>query len=166
VLLVVGLGVAAYYGLAKWRGGQADQGVVGDETVEDVRDVENQEQALERVKATIEASRRGRTVAVPATQLLQEFQNDPTAADQKYKGKCLEISGIVERVGSNQHMRFIILHAGDENAKIKIECFVAFFIPKDKTRIEQLGKGQTITLRGDYGGRVSHLQIWNCVLVE
>src|SRR5207253_9321963 len=57
------------------------------------------QKAIEKAQADAEAARKARTVVVAAAQLLQEFQDDPAAADRKYKGKHLEISGVVERVG-------------------------------------------------------------------
>ena len=56
-------------------------------------------------------------------------------------------------------------HAGDENTKLKIECFFDSADPKDERQIKRLEKGQTITVRGEYDGRISNLQIRECVLV-
>jgi hypothetical protein len=129
--------------------------------------IEDSQKAMERARADAEAARKARTVEVAAADLLQEFQNDPAAADRKYKGKCLELSGIVERSGKGGGgQAFVILHAGDENAQLKIECFFDFSNDEDEVRSKQLGKGQAITVRGEYNGRVSHIQVRGCVLVR
>jgi hypothetical protein len=152
VTVVVMLGVGGCCGLGAWRFNRA------------VKDVEKQ---MEQAKADAEAHRKARTVVVSATQLLQEFQNDAAAADKKYKGKYLEISGVVERSGQDgSGIPFVILHAGDENAKLKIECFFELAEEEDENRIEGLRKGQAITVRGEYEGRVSNLQVRDCVLVK
>src|SRR5262249_42915401 len=104
-----------------------------------------------------------------AAQLLQEFQTDTEAADKRYQGKALEISGVVERCsqqGAGARVFFVILHAGDENAKIKIECFFDLLDEEDEPQIVQCSKGQTITGRGEYGGRVSNVQLRLCTLVK
>ena len=143
------LSVMGCCGLGVWRMG----GVIQDARKE-----------AEQAKAKAEADRRARTVVVPAAQLLQEFQNNP-AAERKYKGKYLEISGVVERSGRDaDDIPFVVLHAGDEQAKIKIECF--FDRADDDAPVEAFDKGQTITVRGEYGGRVSNVRVRECVLVK
>jgi len=121
---------------------------------------------MERAKAEVDAKRKARTVIVPAAQLLQEFLND-AGADNKYKGKYLEISGVVERVGRDRDdIPFVILHAGDGKAAIKIECFFDSADEEDEVRIDQLGKGQAVSVNGGYAGRVSNIQVRDCVLVR
>jgi hypothetical protein len=120
--------------------------------------------ALEEMKAEIQAQREARKMVVAAAQLLDDFQNNRDA-DQKYKGKYLEISGLVERTGvDGAETPFVILHAGDEHAKIKIECFFEEELDGG-ARVGRLRQGQTITVRGEYFGRVSNVQIRDCELV-
>lgn len=129
------------------------------------------QQLIERVRAQVkaepEADRRARTVVITAAQLLQEFQNNPVAADQKYQDKHFELTGVVERQGrSGGNIPFVILHAGDENAKLKIECFFDQADAAAELQLRQLTKGQTITVRGDFDGQVSNLQLGDCILVK
>jgi hypothetical protein len=144
------LAIAGCCGLGMWRlGGVLQQA---------------QEQA-ERARVEEEAKRRERTVVVPAEQLLKEFQDDPDAADRKYKGKYLELSGVVERVGRNRNEgRFAILHGGDKQAKLRVECFFQYAADEaEEARIEQLAEGQAVTVRGEYDGRVTNVQMRGCV---
>ena len=91
---------------------------------------------------------------------MKEFQDDPAAADRKYKGKYLKVSGIVERRGKTEgHGWFVILHGGDEKATVKIECFFDFIDGEDDIQNKRLAKNQAVTLAGEYTGRVSHLQL-------
>ena len=111
------------------------------------------------------ANRKARTVTVTAAELLKEFQADEAVADDKYSGKYLEVTGVVERAGrSGQGIPFVILHGGDENAKFKVECFFDFGSEADPGRAERLPKGKTVTVRGEYRGRVSNVQLRECVL--
>lgn len=121
---------------------------------------------MEKAMAEEEAKRRARTVVVSAKDLLQEFVNDPASADRKYAGKYLELSGVVERSGWGRHETpFVILTGGDEKAKLKIECFFEPATKNDEAQIKRLDKGQSITVRGEYDGQVSNVQIRECVLV-
>jgi hypothetical protein len=127
---------------------------------------DNRDKSAERAKAQMEAQRRTRTVVVSAAELLKDFQSDPSA-DQKYKGKYLEVSGFVGRVGTDgDDIPFVILHSGDDNAALKIECFFDDADKNDEARIMRLRKSQTITVRGEYSGRVSNVQLKDCVLAK
>jgi len=113
------------------------------------------------------ADRQGRTVVTTAAQLLQEFQDDPAAADLKYRDMSFELTGVVERQGRfGGDVPFVILHAGDDNAKVKIECYFDGADPAAETRLQRLTKGQRITVSGDYDGQVSNLQVGACVLLK
>jgi hypothetical protein len=146
------LGVGGCCGLGMWRLGTAFKDVPAE---------------MERLRLQAEADRRARTVVVAAVDLLQEFETDRAAADEKYTGKYLEISGVVERSGRGRYDRpFVILSGADETATLKIECFFELAEKKDEVRIKRLGKGQSITVRGEYDGQISNVQLRECVLVE
>ena len=149
--LAMVLGVAGCCGVGMWRMGQG------------MADIQQQ---IEQAKAAAEADRQARTVVVTAAQLLEEFQKDAAAADLKYAGKYLEVTGVVERTGRGRHdSPFCVLHGGDENAKFKVECFFEYLAdPAAEARFRRLGKGQTVTVRGEYDGQVSNIQLRECVL--
>jgi hypothetical protein len=143
------LSVAGCCGLGMWKMGSAMQ---------------DAQRMMQEAIAKAEADRKARTIVVAAADVLKEFQDDAAAADQKFKGKYLELTGVVERRGKSGGTTFVILHGGDEEAAIKIECYDLFEMDVDVPRI-QLDKGQQITLRGEYTGRVSNVQVRGCVLV-
>jgi hypothetical protein len=150
--VVAVLGVVGCCGLGMWRLSTA---------------IQDAQKEMERAKVDAEAERRARTVVVAAADLLQEFADDPASADRKYAGMYLEISGVVQRGGRGRHdAPFVILTGGDENAKLKIECFFDLADKKEEARIKRLDKGQRITVRGEYDGQVSNVQVRDCVLVE
>jgi hypothetical protein len=125
------------------------------------------EEAIAKAMAKAEADRQARTVVIEATDLLQEFGKNPAAADRKYAGMYLEISGVVERTGQERHeTSFVVLTGGDQDAKLKVECFFDQFHRQDDGRIKRLDKGQLITVRGEYHGQVSNVQVRDCQLVE
>jgi hypothetical protein len=105
-------------------------------------------------------------VAISAARLVREFQNDPDA-DRKYKGKYLELTGTVERTGKDRDdTPYVVLSAGDDRGPLKIECFFDDADEAAAARVERLPKGQTVIVRSQYSGRISHLQVHDCVLVE
>lgn len=114
-----------------------------------------------------EADRQARIVVITAAQLLQEFQDDPVAADLRYRDKSFELTGVVERQGRfGGGVPFVILHAGDDNAKVKIECYFDGADAAAETKLQRLTKGQSITVSGEYDGQASNLQVGDCVLLK
>jgi hypothetical protein len=129
-----------------------------------VRDAQRE---FEQVMAQEAADRQARTVVVAAADLVRDFGKDPVSADRKYAGKYLEISGVVEKSGQGRdETTFVVLNGEGENPKFKIECFFDSANMRDQARIRSLEKGQSITLRGEYHGQVSNLQVRACVLVH
>ena len=111
--------------------------------------VEQAQKDMERMQAERDADRKARTVVVTATDLLKEFQDDPAAADKKYAGKYLEVTGVVERSGRGRYDQpFVILKGGDENTKFKVECFFDLSDSKDAAQRQAAGQG-----RHDHGPR-------------
>lgn len=120
---------------------------------------------MEQARAKIEAERKARTIEVKAADLLKEFEDDAAAAESKYKGKYLVLSGSVERTGKNgDGISFAVLHAPDDWTPLKIECFFGYTDDGREIRVDHLAKGQTVTVRGEYSGRISHVQMRGCVL--
>lgn len=121
---------------------------------------------IEQAKAQMEADRQARTVVVSAADVLKEFEDNTDAADRKYKGKVLELSATVERSGKDQNqIPFAILNTGDDKAPIKIECFFDYWVD-DAFKMQPPDVGQVIKIRGEYGGRITHLQLRQCAMVK
>jgi hypothetical protein len=121
---------------------------------------------IEKAQAEEEANRKARTIVVDAAKLIEEFQTNPETADEKYEGKYLVITGIIEKKGREREFNsFVVLHGGDEKATIKVECFFDYLPPDDPT-IKRLAKGQTITLAGEYEGLVSNIQLRDCLVQQ
>jgi len=150
--LVAGLlTVAGCCGLGMWRMGSA---------------LHDAQQMMKEAMEKAEADRKARTVVVAAADLLQDFQNDPAAADQKYKGKFLVLTGTLERRGNNGGVPFVILHGGDIEAPLRIECFMAFVDDEDNVPAKLNDIGRQMTVRGEYAGRVTNVQMRGCFVVK
>ncbi len=145
-LVVSAVSVAGCCGLGAWQLGN---------------NMQNFQQMALQQQAQFEAERQARTVVVSAADLLKDFQTDAAAAETKYRGKYLEVTGTVERSDLGGGQQFVILHAGDEATAVKVECF---FYDLHAGRLP--AKGETVTVRGEYDGRISHVQMRQCSLVR
>src|SRR5947199_18113 len=79
---------------------------------------------------------------------------------------CAEPVRNVRSGGRGKQGVFVVLNGGDETAKVKIECFFDYVGHPEEGRLLRLKPGQTITVRGEYDGQVSNVQLRECVLVK
>lgn len=65
-------------------------------------------------KPTSDTSRMNAEVSVEATEIMRSFSDDEEAANDDYLGKVVEVTGVVEKVGSNDDGTAVIhLVSGD-----------------------------------------------------
>jgi tetratricopeptide (TPR) repeat protein len=77
---------------------------------------------------------------VTAAQVWEEYDKDTAAANQKYKGKFVVVTGKVKIVTNQQTARYFLV--GSESGKWGLE-----FVPQQKQQKDALKDGQEVTLR-------------------
>lgn len=97
--------------------------------------------------------------SIAAAKLYQEYEANEIAADKKYKGKKMRISGKVESIGKDVlNEPYITLYAGD--AAFHVQCYL-----NDGAQAEILKKGDTIVLDGEVSGlSVLNVLVKDCVI--
>jgi tetratricopeptide (TPR) repeat protein len=89
-------------------------------------------------------------VKVAADKLMAEYQKNEIAADTRYKGKMLAVTGIVINVGKGiGDTAYVALVTGD--IIFKIQCF---FEKQDDAVLAQLGSGVQVTIIGWCEGKI------------
>ncbi|MCZ2343465.1 MAG: OB-fold putative lipoprotein [Bacteroidales bacterium] len=86
----------------------------------------------------------GPEMTVTAQEVYAAYKDNEIAADQKYKGKVLEMSGTVDGVKPDH----IELKAGNVFAQVNI-----YFADSEKAKAAKLAKGSHVTVRGKCGGK-------------
>ena len=83
-------------------------------------------------------------IAVSATQLFADYTADETNSDKKYKGKMMELTGVVESINRDERDNvYIVMHAGDLQI---VQCSLS---PNFKDKAIVLIPGQTVTITGE-----------------
>lgn len=98
---------------------------------------------------------------LPAAQLFKEFK-DEKAAEEKYLGKVLEVSGLVDHVGTDSADQPFVAFKGEEGLG-DVQCF---FPRSQSDEILKMTKGQNVTLRGVCLTKVIHVALDNCEFVQ
>jgi hypothetical protein len=99
-----------------------------------------------------EATPNAPPVAVKATDLTAAYDENELAADDKYKGKTLQVSGKVSNIAETLGKYTVQLEGHKKNG-IGLLNVMCSFKESEKESIGKLKKGQTVTLTGVGDGK-------------
>ena len=98
------------------------------------------------------------SVIITASKLYKEYNANEIAADEKYKGKIIEITGVIRDIGNDIMDNAYITLVGDEYFG-DIQCYF-----NEKSVVAKLSKGKRITVIGSCSGLMINVQINNCIV--
>lgn len=97
---------------------------------------------------------------VRATNLYAEFEDNGVAAEQKYKGQIIEVSGKVETIDRDILDEIYVTLEGDEYFG-SIQCFFSEAHINDATSLKS---GSMVTIKGRCTGKMGNVLLKDCVL--
>ena len=99
-------------------------------------------------------------IIVDAATLFSEYEENEVRADERYKGKNLQISGSIDSVGKDilDHM-YVTLNAGKQI--FHIQCF---FDKSHANTLASLNKGTFVTVVGQCDGKFGNILLKGCTL--
>jgi len=110
------------------------------------------EQQTEQVKSSEPAS------MLTAPQLYAEYEANEVAADNRYKGKVVIVSGVVEDIGKDLlDNAYITMASG--NMMFGVQCF---FAESEEQSFGSLSKGQQVSVKGRVGGKLGNVLLNDC----
>ena len=118
-----------------------------DKVIEKVSPQKEIDTAKEKPKETPKEEPKEEIQITSAYNLHTEYMDNEIAADKKYKGKQLEVTGNIKNIGKDVLGRlYITLETGDIFSTIQV-----FFKSSEEDAIAELTKGQEVTIigRGD-----------------
>ena len=98
------------------------------------------------------------SVTISASKLYKEYNENEIAADEKYKGKIIEITGVIRDIGNYIMDNAYITLVGNEYFR-DIQCYF-----NEKSVVAKLSKGKRITVIGSCSGLMINVQINNCIV--
>jgi tRNA_anti-like len=99
----------------------------------------------------------GSAVQATADQLVRDFRKNAKAANQKYKGATLEVSGTVLHVGKNVGMGYVELRAGNDYSGLM--CYT-----KEKQPWGQFAPGQEVKVTGKWPAFAAIASLEDCTV--
>lgn len=98
---------------------------------------------------------------ISAEDLFQEFQKDKDAAERKYKGQMVTVTGTIDKVK--------IGPSGNPYVLMKTSSLVLrvqfLFDKSNEAALSQLKEGERVTIRGRVFGRIGNVVIDDCEIL-
>ena len=96
-----------------------------------------------------------------AEALFNEYQKDKAAADKKYKGQVLVVTGTVDNVKIGPSGKpYVTMNTS--NLVLRVQFL---FDKKYENAVSQLRKGQKVTIKGRVYGRIGNVILEDCELL-
>jgi hypothetical protein len=96
----------------------------------------------------------GPAISVKAGDLLKEYSTNAVAADAKYKGKVVQVTG---KFGSAQKvpvMGYEVQVLGEDTGDLGLSAVHAFIVESAEADVAKLQQGQNVTIQGTCDGVV------------
>ena len=95
---------------------------------------------------------------VSAKKLYKDYNANEIAADEKYKGKIIEVTGVIRDIGNDIMDNAYVTLVGDQYFG-DIQCYFS-----EKSVVASLSKGKRITIIGSCSGLMMNVHINNCIV--
>ena len=95
---------------------------------------------------------------VSARKLYEEYNANEIAADEKYKGKIIQVTGIIRDIGNDIMDNAYITLIGDQYFG-DIQCYF-----REKSIVAGLSKGKRISVMGSCSGLMMNVHLNNCIV--
>jgi len=151
------------------NGGGEEAPAAAEQTTEKVAETKTDKKATDKAtdKATEEVEEAEEAeptaVAVKAGQIVKEFEDNELAADAKYKGRTLEITGVVDSIDTDiwdDEKYILALGSGGNWEFLFTNCH-----DMSTDELSTINKGDTVTVVGEFddGGDLG-VEVKNCAL--
>lgn len=101
-------------------------------------------------------------IKITATELYQAYNDNEVGADEKYKGKLIEVTGVISDIGKDLlDTPYVSIKTDDIIGTV--QCM---FSKDDASLLANLKKDEQITIRGKCKGYLMNVLLENCEIVK
>jgi hypothetical protein len=141
--VLIGLGIFLVLGIIANLGNDPET-----KTVNTAKKKNNPEKEIQAIK-------------ISAEDLFAEYEKNGVAADNKFKGKEIEVSGEIESIDKDFLDELFVNLKGDEIGMLGVQCY---FKDKNNNDLSNLKKGDSITIIGIGNGKTINVTLKKCRL--
>ena len=92
-------------------------------------------------------------LSISATELINAYKENEVKADKMYKGKIVEVNGIVDAIDSGIDDKAVVrLSDGDEISFYNVHCYID---DENQNKACELKKGENVTIVGKEDGEIA-----------
>jgi hypothetical protein len=104
-------------------------------------------------------------IEINITEFLTAYATDATAADARFGGKVIKLTGVISRIELRDYLdqNYVNLSNQADNILEHVRCF---FNKKYGPELGQLVVGNSITVQGTYDGSVINMRLKDCILTD
>ena len=110
-----------------------------------------------RPRSLVTVSSKTASYTLTADQLFSEYKADEVAADNKYKGRVVLVSGPIRNMGKFLGNAFIVI--GGQGFLDGVQCTVG-----DSAGVASLSKDSQVTVKGEVSGKKGNVLLRNCTI--
>ena len=96
-----------------------------------------------------------------ATALCKAYEDNEIAADSKYKGEIVLISGTIKSIEKMFGQSFVVLGSGSNSIYFNVQCF---FEKSNEGQLASLSKGQRVRIKGVVSGKSMNISVNDCIV--
>lgn len=114
-----------------------------------------------RQREELEAEQQPPALTITADRLMREYEANEVAADRRYKGKVIVVTGVIDSIGTDVlDTLYVVLQAESEGLS-RVQCY---FGDSHATELSQLREGVRIDIKGRCGGKFMNIQLRGCTI--
>lgn len=105
-------------------------------------------------------------IEVTALDLHSSYKKNEVAADMRFKGKYVMVSGRIESIGKDILNNMYVSLKSQKNRYQMLGFIQCFFGSRYKQQLANLSKGQQVVLLGKVSGKMGNILVKNCRVMK
>lgn len=101
------------------------------------------------------------SLRISANELYGEYDRNEVAADSKYEGRVIAVTGAIQDIGKDV-LDDVYIVIGGAGFLDGVQCT---FIESQASKVGSLSKGQSVTVKGVVGGKLGNVLVNQCSLL-
>lgn len=115
-------------------------------------------------EAVMDVMNKSADFKISAIKLYKEYKANEPAADNKYNGKIIEVSGKIERIGKDILGQAYVTLKIEDYSLASVQCV---FPDVQKSTVASLSQGQQIVIKGECKGKLlGTVLLEKCVVIQ
>lgn len=104
-------------------------------------------------------NKKAAAIEVTATELINAYEENEVKANKMYKGKELEVNGIISNIGETLGKKYVSLKVSNNKTLTRVQCM---FPDEETEKLAELKKFDDVTIIGICEGCSINVVLENC----